>query len=394
MDAFIKNLRVLWSITKALQDWTISFLGTLVPRSSRIWVFYGWHQGAHGEIFADNSKYLFLEAHKQSEIRAIWLAKDHKMAKKLNSEGFESYPLSSGKGVFFALRAGVTVVDAFMSRFSWRYSRGSKVVQLWHGKGMKKTGYDSPYSLQRYNRFLQPHLFVAYAFTIATSDYTAELMQNIFHIAKEQVFTTGLPRNDALHREIPGSQIDAVVLQKSNTSPKKKSFLYAPTFRPDGSNPLDQIDFSTLSQIAEQNNFEFFVSLHPKFAQKKYHTWELKNISFIPPGYDIYPVLKDFDVLITDYSSLYVDFLILNRPIIFFTYDQAQYEREMGLYADFQTLTPGPHPEKFLELLKLIQNPTDTHKQERQQVIQKLFHHQDGNATARVLKKIEETVLE
>jgi CDP-glycerol glycerophosphotransferase len=134
----------------------------LFPRNKNTWVFIGWHKNTDGEIFADNSKYLFLYASQQKEVKAIWIGKDKKISRELQKNGFSSYYLKTFAGIYYSLIAKYTIIDGLMQPENWMLAGNSKIIQLWHGKGMKKTGYDTPYSLPKYNRFLFPHLFVPF----------------------------------------------------------------------------------------------------------------------------------------------------------------------------------------------------------------------------------------
>ncbi len=85
----------------------------LFPRSHSVWVFIGWHRGHDTEIFADNTKYLFLHiANNEQELSPIWLAKDRTLANTLRSHGYSAHYEKSLMGIWYALRAGTTVIDA------------------------------------------------------------------------------------------------------------------------------------------------------------------------------------------------------------------------------------------------------------------------------------------
>ncbi len=375
-------------------SWMLFFFSYLIPRSSKIVVFNGWHSNFEREIFADNSKYFFLYlSHNRPDIKTVWIGMEKKLPLILQKQGYKSYSISSAKGIYYSLRAKYTITDAFMKLSHWRYSGGSKVIQLWHGKGMKKTGHDSPYSLQRYNKFLFPNLFQKYHGLISSSNYTAQLMSRIFQIPREKIVATGLPRNDIFFGPIPGSEIDEnkslqKAIQEAKQSCSKKIILYAPTFRPDGSFPVQQLNLDKLEEFLKNQNMHFIISLHPKFARKdipkslvSYH-----HITFVDSGYDSYSLLPSIDILITDYSSLYIDFLLLDKPLIFFVYDLEKYKKEMGLYEDFEDLTPGPHPKSFEKLLEVLKEQTDTYKKERDRVKKVLFQYPSGNASERIMK--------
>lgn len=366
------------------------------PRKKNIAVFIGWHNGKDREIFADNAKYLFLHfQNEHPEFRSVWLAKDTKLASLLKQKGYLAYYQHSLLGIYYALRAGYTIVDAHFHTCNWKFSGRSKVMQLWHGKGMKKSGHVSNRK-KRNSYFINPAYHSNYNSIIATSNKTADLLTTTFNQPISDIIVTGHPRTDILHKNIPGAEIDAhhefekqIQLAKENGA--KKIILYAPTFRPDGSNPLATFDIDAANNHMEKLNYHMFVSLHPKFSAKDSGICEKNShLTYIAAGYDIYPQLKQVDMLITDYSSLYVDFLMLDRPIIFYTYDLDKYKKESGLYDDFETLTPGPHPQNFTDLLEAIESE-DTYKENRNEVRDVLFSHNDGSSAKRISEQTMDT---
>lgn len=370
----------------------------LMPRTNRLWVVIGWHTNKERELFADNAKYFFLHVHEnETPIRVIWLSRDKYLAQILTRRGYEAYCIHSIRGAFYALRAGHTIIDAYLENRFWKYTGGSKIIQLWHGKGMKKTGYDSSYGTKSRSRFLQPGFFAPLHTLIAASPYTAKLMQSTFNVSSEKIIEVGLPRDDVFFQTITGSDIDAHPqlfqdLDTLHTLNRKKIFLYAPTFRPDGSNPLNALNMERLEAVLADQNYHVIISLHPKFARITHDTKiSFEHITYSESGWDSYPYLNKVDVLITDYSSIYVDFLLLNKPIIFFTYDFESYSEQMGLHEDYLALTPGPHPKTFEELLKTIQEH-DTYEVERAQVKNILFTHHDGNASERIFTALTENL--
>ena len=73
------------------------------------------------------------------------------------------------------------------------------------------------------------------------------------------------------------------------------------------------------------------------------------------PQLDIYPLLKHTDMMITDYSSIYFDYLLLDKPIIFYPYDFEQYTKDdRNLLFDYESMTPGPHCQDQTSLEKTI----------------------------------------
>jgi CDP-glycerol glycerophosphotransferase (TagB/SpsB family) len=365
-----------------------------------VWVCIGWHNSTEREIFADNSKYFFLYLqNEQSDITSVWLAKDRKLASILHQNGYRSYYQHSLLGIYYALRAKYTIVDAHISLTNWKFSNGSNIIQLWHGKGMKKSGHTQSRFNNR-SQFLNPNQNTKYFKIVATSPKTAELIAETFSQPPTDVIVTGQPRTDVFFDSINGSNIDTnVTLQRIVMGAKehsdKKLILYAPTFRPDGSNPLDQIEDSLheFNSLLKEKNWFLLLCLHPKFASKQNtETHNLSHIMSIEPGFDLYPHLKDIDILITDYSNIYIDFLLLDKELVFFTFDKDWYAQETGLYDDFEELTPGPHVTDFDQLLIALQTK-DAYKEQRERVRKTLFDHQDGFSAKRVFDELTDNTV-
>ena len=375
----------------------VNIASFMFPRSNRKMVFIGWHSDRGSEIFADNSKYLFLHAHNEYKetIRPIWISKDRNMAQILKSAGMEACYVYSIAGIWHALTSGFTIIDSHLSRDDWQFAGRSKVIQLWHGKGMKRSGLVQNAGSGKLGKFISLELHRKPTLLVASSDFTATLMSDIFRVPRNKVIVTGLPRNDALFRDITGSKIGvdekcAAIISEFKKEGASKIIAYMPTFRRNSSNPLDQLDLDEMNEALGKNNFRMIISLHPKFSSMRYEDlsrW--KNIKVVNAGHDIYPLFKNIDMLITDYSSLYVDYLLLDRPIIFYTYDRESYEKETGLYEDFDDLTPGPHIKTSSELVKAIASYDDSlWKEKRREATDKLHTFKDGGASSRILKEI------
>ncbi len=110
---------------------------------------------------------------------------------------------------------------------------------------------------------------------------------------------------------------------------------------------------------------------------------------------DVTGILNIFDCLVTDYSSIYVDYLLTGRPIIFLPYDKEEYLDERGMNFAYDEVTPGPRPrtvEAFLECLRLCGTAKDPWKKERQRVngiLNEIREPCSADICRRVLKEIQ-----
>jgi CDP-glycerol glycerophosphotransferase (TagB/SpsB family) len=377
--------------------WLVYTLSFLVPRDPHLWIFLGWHRAGGHEHFADNSKYLFLYAslHGGNEVHPVWLSPDPTLVEKLRTAGYRAEHQGSLRGAYYALRAGYTVIDSHISFEDWKYIGRSKVIQLWHGGvPTKLIGFQTPKHTPP-SRLISPNWWAHPYLYCATSELSVDIMSEAFRSRRDKVYITGHQRNDVLVENIRGAEIDILelpALERARTGP---SILYAPTYRQDGSNPLDQINLPRMFEFLERHDAVLHVQLHPKFAAYK-PDWDEQfaaRIIFITGGNDIYPRLRDFDICITDYSSTATDFLFFNRPIVHYQYDLEEYQRTTGLQARAAEIMPGVITKTFEELLAALENVVageDAYASERARALALAFKDADGKSCERIFKILQE----
>ncbi|WP_158161628.1 CDP-glycerol glycerophosphotransferase family protein [Grimontia hollisae] len=220
-----------------------------------------------------------------------------------------------------------------------------KVFHLGHGSPIKAIGLLEGYSnwlKKAYYRMVRTN----FSFFISSSDLFDIAWSNFIGVGKEKVVRAGQPRNDNL-----------TIKDEMNSS---KKILYAPTWRPFSDTLLFPfIDFSPndLSSFLSERALELHLRLHPNFESKlPDNIARLDNITILTKEKidDINVVLNQYDILITDYSSIYVDYLLLDKPIVFIPYDFEEYRSKIGFSIDYCTLSPGPKPTTFKSLLREI----------------------------------------
>lgn len=371
----------------------VRLLSYLVPRDKRLFVFVGWHRFGDTEYFADNSKYLFLyySQHPELGITPVWLSSDDALVKTLRKRGYRSELESSLSGIWCALRASVSIIDANPTLHLWRYSGGSRLIQLWHGVSIKKIGYESSASYRRStpSKFFQPHLTISYDAVFAPSKWYRDTMIRSLHAAPDRVYVAPYPRNEAIVGNIQDADIGTV-----EVSPRTgKKILYAPTFRSDGSNAAERLP-QGLTALLQKHDATLYILTHPKFMAKNTGN-ERADIVYLQPGKDIYPAMKEFDLCITDYSSIAYDYLHLDRPVIFFQFDRDSYETNPGLVREYKDLLPGPvvmTGEELLAALNKTLAGVDMYATERARV-RAIAFSAEGSGTRQVAEIISTSIL-
>jgi CDP-glycerol glycerophosphotransferase (TagB/SpsB family) len=121
----------------------------------------------------------------------------------------------------------------------------------------------------------------------------------------------------------------------------------------------------------------------------------LSNVLFVKDediDQDIYNILSETDLLITDYSSVYFDYLLLNKPIIFAPFDIDSYiASERPLYYNYADVTPGPKARNWDEVIKCIEaivRKSDVYEEQRLKVDSVFNAYHDGYSSQRVYQAI------
>lgn len=355
----------------------VMYLTMLVPRSYKICVFGAWL----GERFADNSKQLFLEAQRYKGLRAVWITKDEKTAKEVSKLGFEVYKWGTFKAVWIQLRAKYAVVSNGISDLEHTFLGRAIIINLWHGVPLKKVCYDNKYekdwnSPKQKFRDMLINVPLGNMYYIATSKIFINIYQSAFRVSKYQVLCLGQPRCDIFFKK--GNKIKYF--------PRKNIILYCPTHRKEGKEKIN------ISKLFDLDRLEAYLSKYDfYFVVKKhfYHRNETEDFRAYPHiidatkiDIDIQRLIMETKAMVTDYSSIYIDYLLLDLPLLFYCYDYEKYlAQDRELYFKYEDVTPGLKARNFDELLKELvlfaENGSEYAREERERV-KNLFYCKRG----------------
>lgn len=358
----------------------------LFPREDSLWIV----GSRGGERFEGNAKYLFLHLRDEDGIRPVWISKSEATVAELRAHGFETYPADSLRGRVTMLRAGSVFVTGTMTDMPLWPTGGARLIQLWHGIPLKRIATDAP-SFAGFPPLERLRLLYTYrqfdAITL-TGAGLGDSFRSAFRIDPD-LPVTGYPRNDALAHEIPGERIGQEGLRELVEGiDAEHLFAYLPTYREGDSNPAKHVDFGRLDAFLAQHDAAMLVKFHP-FNDPEIDSERFGHLYFLPTEFDIYPVLREVDALVTDYSSVYFDFLLLDQPVVFYAYDRDEYAENPGFYLDYDEVTPGPIAETFDELLDALEtvlSSPESHADDRERVRQLVFDHVDDGSAERVLR--------
>jgi len=237
-----------------------------------------------------------------------------------------------------------------------------------------------------------------FSYILATSDVFAEIMKNAFSCKENQIIICGHPRNDFLFNPI-----------EKYINDSRQTVLWLPTHRNDEGKKgsklknVDSIPLFTnhdnmrqLNDYLKKLNIQLIIKIHPSqnFDYSVYKTYENIDIwtedQFRKKSFNLYELLGSADALITDYSSVYFDYLLLDRPIAFTLDDMELYSGERGFVFDNpEKYMPGKkikNKEQFLSFLIDVTEGKDNYKKDREKVNNIANYYTDGRNCERILK--------
>lgn len=382
----------------------IYFITFLIPKRKNLWVFGSWF----GDKYADNSKYLFeYVCDNQPEIEAVWTSRNSATVKLVRDKGYKAFKSYGPKGTWYSMRAKVGIFSHWSSDLNLFAISNMKLVNLWHGTPLKKISYDDEkHSLYdtRLREIIYPFFpfltkGVSGALITVPAPPMAELFASAFRMPEENIRLTGYARNDIFFKE----EVEQFPIKDKIVELKKKYKVgvYLPTHRKKGKFDITRI----LSDNLERINSDFIkagILLLVKFhyydlLYLKKESFDFSNIIFLKDediNHDIYPLLAISDFLLTDYSSVYFDYLLSDKPVIFAPFDYEQYLREeREFYHDYDEITPGPKAYSWDEVADKITEAIDhpeKYRGRREEIRERFNIFNDGCNSERIFESIKE----
>lgn len=372
--------------------------------------------------FVENARAVFEEVKADDRIRKVIFTRDNTTDFSINDAiNTRIAKLKTFKGLWLMLRCKVLFVTHSVAMdYSFRWSEGFSVlkldlrrrhiINLWHGIPLKKLyALWNPQVKERLDRIKYRQVERRhYEGLIASSQIDSYAMATMFHPIKyDHIWLTGLPRNDFLLRSFEKLplylQKQIVVVRQIKND--KRLVTYAPTYRQTAAvtgsayYQFSGQEINKLKKLLKKHNAVFGFRMHyfrnasNLFNMEKY----IDNESIFDLGHqavsEIAPIIRESDMIITDYSSVYIEALYKNKPVLSFAYDIEHYKANQdGLLYDMKIAFPGPVVSDFEELLikmdEELSGPSLT-QTERYQLAQKLFYEfKDDQNSKRVVQRI------
>jgi len=353
-----------------------------------------WAFGSFRGAFNDNAKYLFIHVSEhQSEINCAWLSINRTTVREVKKKGLKAYHILSPMGMWHALTSKYWFFNAYTSDIMFAFSGGATCVNLWHGVGLKRIEFnvESGALADRYKKrkikevFYHPEVFRKPDWVLTSTPFQTKMFASAFRIFEDRCLEYGYPRNEILIAS--ESQRQGFVAQYepestreliSNLRKKRyhKVFAYMPTWR-DSQRELfvQNFDLNKVNSILQSQNSLLLLKPHANVFIDKAAFVTYSNVLLVDTNTDIYPILPSTDVLITDYSSVLYDYILMeDKDVILYLYDYEEYVKDRELFYPFDENVVGKKVWNFEELCNCIEKGDyQIDESQRQAIIDKFW---------------------
>ncbi|WP_372013735.1 CDP-glycerol glycerophosphotransferase family protein [Pseudoxanthomonas sp. 10H] len=399
-------------------------LDLLLPKRMDRWGFFA-HPLKPGQ-FIENARAVHEQVRHDRSIECrIFVRGGHRPPGLEDSPGTRVVDLDTVAGLWALARCGVLLLTnstAMDMALGWRgggfgaprpWLRRRVVVNLWHGIPLKRLFALANPEQRRHgdrNRFRRRERR-HYDGLVASSAVDGHAMAAIFHpLPPSRVWVTGLPRNDFLR--MPEARLPPCLreelLRVRTLRDGRRLVLYAPTYRDASVAPelcyrFSDVEVHRLKQLLDAHGAVLGVRGHylanaPSPFDRRRHVdgrliVELEHDAF----HEIAPILRESAAVVTDYSSVYIDALCLDLPVVSFAWDLEHYDRRQnGLLYDMELAFPGPVTRSFEALLAalgaVLAGPAPPPDERYRATRRMFFQHDDGHNSRRVVERIRHAV--
>lgn len=339
----------------------------LFPRKKERLAF-GSFRGA----FNDNAKYLFIYANEHCRDRELaWISNNSETVALVRGLGYRAYRSTSLKGALYALTSRYWFFNAYTSDIMFCLSGGAVCINLWHGVGLKRIEFNTVSGLladrfikRRFREvFFHPESFRRPDWLLTSAPFQTSMFAKAFRIAHAQCLEYGYPRN-AILTSRPSEVLDFIKKYEPESTSAllrefekfSKVYIYMPTWRDSQREIFIQnLDLQKLNGALSAKGELLLLKPHANTIVTD-AVEGCSNIRLIDSRTDIYPLLPFVDVLITDYSSILYDYILMSgKAVLLYLYDYAGYVRERDFYYPFDENVIGERAYNSDELIAAIQ---------------------------------------
>lgn len=306
--------------------------------------------------FSSNAKalYDYMVKKYKDNMNYIWVVSSDEMLKKLTDKRIETYKL--GTKEYFEKMKQIDVFFTTHANITGEKNNHALYIELWHGIGGKNSGF-MVNNISKEDQIWYNEIRKKIDYMIVPSDFWRPIFSTIFNMQYNRVLSLGYPKLDPIINSRGKENLDKLL--EIDTDKYDQIIYYMPTFR-NGCNRvcetsinekniinLDEYDECKLLNFLKEKNYLLCIKKHPS-EENELRFKEDDNIKIIKEedlgknNLTVNEILNASDILIMDYSSLGIDFLILNKSVIYINKDVKEYEQNRGIiFSNIDYWIPG-----------------------------------------------------
>jgi len=277
--------------------------------------------------------------------------------------------------------------DNFMPMSNLCFNKNACVVQLWHAEGaFKKFGLDinQPEEIRK----REAKGYSKLSFVVCSSKGVAPIYASAFGMEESRVLPLGAPRTDYYFGDVDAEKLRVDFDEKYPECKGKKLVLYAPTFRDDKEKNKELVKKLSIKKFNEtlSDEYALLIRYHPQVHESGLDLTGAVDLTSYP---NVNELILISDILITDYSSICMDFSMLDKPTIFYAYDLEDYTSDRNFYFDYEEYVPGVVVKKEEDLIRVLkQHEYELDRDKNLRFKNFNFDNLDGKASKRVADNI------
>lgn len=366
--------------------------------------------GRGGRIYEGNPRHLFEYCLREGTLDPYWLTRDYRLHRRLRAQvgGRSLYLLTPRALLRFWQARFVFLAESATDISPYVLSPSRKVViNLWHGVAVKRVAFardlaqavPDPRRRERWEADMRSR-YAAYSHVVVSSERERHIAAERFGMSPDRIWVTGLPRNDVLVHGASGGR-------PAELPAGRRIVLYAPTWRDRWGKapvlPLPDLEPGDLVRVLEEHDAVLAIRPHQREERRMREEARpllgaTERVVFVgrDAAEDTNTLLVHVDVLVTDYSSIFVDFLLLDRPVVFVPHDYETYAGRRGFTWDYWADSPGRKAigsAAFREALTEALTDPGAYAGERHRMVEHFHGFVDGKACERVIGRLRNTYL-
>lgn len=342
-----------------------------------------------GEGYCCNLKYIAEEIlHQHLPYDLVWLVKfkNTPIPKEIRKVKYNRIR------AVYELATARVLINNSKSLYSVKKKQGQSFIYVPHGQPGCKCAEGDANLPDAWIKNSKRHSALTDVF-VSMGSYHTQVLKDTFWVPEHaEIWEIGFPRNDNYYKDTTEKQKE--IRQSLNIPEDIKIVLYAPTFRDNGTTDAYNLDLHRTLNVLERKTGEtwmMFITLHPNFKWFKHPPYQFDtqiwNMSDYP---DLHELLLIVDVVISDYSSVALDFANLKRPVFFYASDIDEYTKMRGLKEMYFKM-PFALSKTNDELEHAIMEFDEEKYKEGLNSFAKIYGSvDDGHASERFVKNLEE----